>query len=118
MRDLTSGNLVFHTLPIEGYATYDIGGVSEDVNVINTAYIAAIVQATFYPKPAPAPTKATPSITGSAIASGAPSPTAPASSAGAAGTASGSPTPSSVTIPTSGAQGGAVGTGNGIPCVN
>jgi LCP family protein required for cell wall assembly len=109
MRDLTSGNLVFHTLPIEGYATYYIGGASEDVNVINTAYIAAIVQATFYPKPTSPHAQATPSVTGSSTAS----PTASASS-----TASSSPTPSSVTIPTTGAQGGAVGAGNGIPCVN
>src|SRR6266851_2355935 len=93
MRDLTGGNLVFHTLPIEGYATYYVGGVNEDVNVINTAYIAAIVQATFYPKHSRAQVGATPSVTGSANASG-------------------------TTIPTTGAQGGAVGAGNGTPCVN
>ncbi len=46
-RNLTSGNLVFRTLPIEGYAT--IGG--QDANVVNPAYIKAIVQATFYPRP-------------------------------------------------------------------
>ncbi len=48
MQDLTSGNLVFHTLPIQGYAT--IGG--QDANVVNPASIKNIVQSTFYPKPA------------------------------------------------------------------
>jgi LCP family protein required for cell wall assembly len=49
MHDLTSANLVFHTLPIEGYATID----GQDANVVNPAYIKAIVQATFYPRPSP-----------------------------------------------------------------
>ena len=48
MQDLTSGNLVFHTLPIQGYAT--IGG--QDANVVNPADIRNIVQSTLYPKPA------------------------------------------------------------------
>jgi LCP family protein required for cell wall assembly len=48
MRDLTSGNLVFHTLPIKGYATID----GQDANEIDPASIKAIVQSTFYPKPA------------------------------------------------------------------
>src|SRR5208283_4340769 len=48
MQDLTSGNLVFHTLPIEGYATID----GQDTNVVNTSAIKSIVQSTFYPKPA------------------------------------------------------------------
>jgi LCP family protein required for cell wall assembly len=46
---LTSGNLVFRTLPIEGYA--QIGG--QDVNVVKPARIKAIVRAAFYPKPSP-----------------------------------------------------------------
>jgi LCP family protein required for cell wall assembly len=46
-RSLTSGNLVFRTLPIQGYATID----GQDANVVNPAYIKAIVRATFYPKP-------------------------------------------------------------------
>jgi LCP family protein required for cell wall assembly len=49
MHDLTSANLVFHTLPIQGYATID----GQDANVINPAYIKAIVRATFYPRPSP-----------------------------------------------------------------
>jgi len=57
MQDLTSGNLVFHTLPIKGYAT--IGG--QDANVVNPADIRNIVQSTFYPKPAaPASSPASP----------------------------------------------------------
>jgi LCP family protein required for cell wall assembly len=47
--ELTSANLVFHTLPIEGYATID----GQDANLVNPAYIKAIVQATFYPRPSP-----------------------------------------------------------------
>ena len=47
MRDLTGGNLIFRTLPIKGYAT--IGG--QDSNLVDPAYIKAIVQAAFYPKP-------------------------------------------------------------------
>jgi LCP family protein required for cell wall assembly len=49
MDDLTSANLVFHTLPIQGYATID----GQDANVVKPAYIKAIVQATFYPRPSP-----------------------------------------------------------------
>jgi LCP family protein required for cell wall assembly len=50
MRDLTSGNLVFRTLPIQGYATID----GQDANVVDPAAIKAIVHAAFYPKPSPA----------------------------------------------------------------
>jgi LCP family protein required for cell wall assembly len=46
-RNLTSGHLVFYTLPIQGYATID----GQDANVVNPAYIKAIVRATFYPRP-------------------------------------------------------------------
>jgi len=48
MQSLTSGNLVFHTLPIQGYATID----GQDANVVNPAAIKNILQSTFYPKPA------------------------------------------------------------------
>jgi LCP family protein required for cell wall assembly len=47
MRGLTSGNLVFRTLPIKGYALID----GQDSNVVQPAYIKSIVQAAFYPKP-------------------------------------------------------------------
>ena len=57
MQDLTSGNLVFHTLPIEGYATID----GQDANQVNPAAIKSIVQSAFYPKPvAPASSSGTP----------------------------------------------------------
>jgi hypothetical protein len=46
-RDLTSANLIFHTLPIQGYATID----GQSANVVNPAYIKSLVQGTFYPKP-------------------------------------------------------------------
>ena len=49
MRSLSSGNLVFHTLPIKGFATID----GQDANVIDPAYITSIVRGTFYPKPSP-----------------------------------------------------------------
>ncbi len=49
MRSLTSGNLVFRTLPIQGYATID----GQDANAVNPASIKAIVHAAFYPQPAP-----------------------------------------------------------------
>ncbi len=45
MRDLTGGNLVFHTLPIQGYETID----GQDANEINPGYVKQIVQETFYP---------------------------------------------------------------------
>jgi LCP family protein required for cell wall assembly len=48
MRDLTSSNLVFRTLPIKAFATID----GQDANEIDPANIKAIVQSTFYPKPA------------------------------------------------------------------
>jgi LCP family protein required for cell wall assembly len=46
-RDLTSANLVFRTLPIQGFAMID----GQDANVVNPAYIKAIVRATFIPGP-------------------------------------------------------------------
>jgi LCP family protein required for cell wall assembly len=49
MRGLTGRNLVFHTLPIKGYATID----GQDANVVDPAYIKAVVHAGFYPAPAP-----------------------------------------------------------------
>ena len=49
MRSLSSGNLVFHTLPIKGFATID----GQDANVIDPAYIASIVRGAFYPRPSP-----------------------------------------------------------------
>jgi LCP family protein required for cell wall assembly len=51
MRDLTGGNLAFHTLPIQGYAA--IGG--QDANMVDPATIKRIVQATFYPQSTPRP---------------------------------------------------------------
>ena len=47
MRSLTSGNLTFHTLPIEGYETID----GQDANQVNPAQIQQVVQETFYPAP-------------------------------------------------------------------
>jgi LCP family protein required for cell wall assembly len=43
MRDLTSANLVFRTLPIEGYQTID----GQDANLVDPAYIKEIVHAAF-----------------------------------------------------------------------
>jgi len=54
MQDLTSGNLVFHTLPIKGYATLD----NQSVNLVDPANIKAIVHAAFYAAPKPAAAKA------------------------------------------------------------
>jgi LCP family protein required for cell wall assembly len=45
MRGLTSANLVFHTLPIKGFATID----GQDANVVDVPVIQAIVQAAFSP---------------------------------------------------------------------
>jgi LCP family protein required for cell wall assembly len=47
MRDLTSGNLVFRTLPIQGYATIQ----NQDANVVDVSDIKRIVHAAFYPAP-------------------------------------------------------------------
>ena len=47
MRALTSGNLVFRTLPIKGYGTLD----NQSVNLVDAANIKAIVHAAFYPAP-------------------------------------------------------------------
>jgi LCP family protein required for cell wall assembly len=56
MQSLTSGNLVFHTLPIQGYATID----GQDANVVDPTSMKNIVQSTFYPKPVPPATAGTP----------------------------------------------------------
>ena len=45
MRSLTSGNLTFRTLPIEGYQTID----GQAANVVDPSRIQQIVQETFYP---------------------------------------------------------------------
>jgi LCP family protein required for cell wall assembly len=55
MRDLTGGNLVFHTLPITAYETID----GQDANEINPGYIKQLVQETFYP-PAASPSSSKP----------------------------------------------------------
>jgi LCP family protein required for cell wall assembly len=47
MKSLTSGNLIFHTLPIEGYSTI----ANQSVNLVNPAKLKAIVHAAFYPPP-------------------------------------------------------------------
>jgi LCP family protein required for cell wall assembly len=47
MRSLTSGDLTFRTLPIEGYQTID----GQDANVIDVAYIQQLVHEVFYPSP-------------------------------------------------------------------
>jgi LCP family protein required for cell wall assembly len=101
MRDLTSGNLVFRTLPIQGYAKID----GQDVNVVSPAGIQTIVHAAFYPKPAPSH--------GRPVAAA----SARSQSPSASPTPSKSATPSAG-IPTPAPQGGAVSAENGIPCVN
>jgi len=47
MRSLTSGNLVFRTLPIKGFATID----GQDANVVDVPQIQSIVHAAFFPRP-------------------------------------------------------------------
>jgi LCP family protein required for cell wall assembly len=52
MRELTSGNITFRTLPIVGYETID----GQDANEVDPTYIQQIVHETFYPSPsAPSP---------------------------------------------------------------
>jgi LytR cell envelope-related transcriptional attenuator len=62
MSSLTGSNLVFHTLPIQAYATID----GQAANQINPAQIKTIVQQTFYP--APAKPSSTPPAPGTAAA--------------------------------------------------
>jgi LCP family protein required for cell wall assembly len=66
MRGLTSRNLVFHTLPIKGYATID----GQDANVVDVPYIQRIVHGTFYPQPvhpSAAPQRTVPRNTGTPV---------------------------------------------------
>ena len=49
MRGLSSGNLLFRTLPIKGYATID----GQDANLVSVPDLQAIVHAAFFPEPAP-----------------------------------------------------------------
>jgi LCP family protein required for cell wall assembly len=58
MRSLTSSKLVFHTLPIQGYATID----GQDANTVNPSTIRAIVHATFYPRRSPHVSRSTVSL--------------------------------------------------------
>jgi LCP family protein required for cell wall assembly len=89
MRTLTSANLVFRTLPIQGYETID----GQDANAVDPSAIQSIVHATFYP----ATRSAAPA---SVVGPGAEQPSPP------------------VVIPSTGPQGGPVTAKNGIPCVN
>ena len=60
MRNISSGDITFRTLPIENYSV--IGG--QDVNIVNPSYIKQLVQEAFYPAPAsPSPKPATSSAT-------------------------------------------------------
>jgi LCP family protein required for cell wall assembly len=115
-RNLTSGDLVFHTLPIHGYET--IGG--QDANVVDPAYIKAIVQAAFYPKPGvqPGPSRRSRSARRPGSTAASVSAVSPGASAASPSGSPASPTPTPVVIPTTGPQGGAVTARNGIPCVN
>jgi LCP family protein required for cell wall assembly len=61
MRSLTSGNLTFHTLPVEHYIYVD----GQDANQVDPAYIQKLVQETFYPAPSSSPSPQ-PTTTGSA----------------------------------------------------
>jgi len=99
-RGLTSAGLVFHTLPIEGYATID----GQDANAVNPAYIRQIVQNAF----SPVATKVTPASSTHSHT------TRPSASPAVPVVGSSSP----ATAPTSGPQGGAVQARGGIPCVN
>jgi len=47
MRSLTSGNLSFHTLPIESYITIE----GQSANQVNVPYIQQLIHNTFYPAP-------------------------------------------------------------------
>ena len=47
MRSLTSGHLLFRTLPIERFGTW--GNPPQDVNIVNPGYIRQLVHAAFYP---------------------------------------------------------------------
>jgi len=49
MRYLTSGHIVFRTLPIQGYSTW--GNPPQDVNLVDVPQIQAIVHSAFYPPP-------------------------------------------------------------------
>ena len=56
MRNISSGDITFRTLPIENYSVID----GQDVNIVNPSYIKQIVQETFYPAPvSPSPKPAT-----------------------------------------------------------
>ncbi len=57
MRSLTSGDLTFRTLPIEGYQTID----GQDANVVDPSYIQQIVHEVFYPSPVQAHSTPSPS---------------------------------------------------------
>jgi LCP family protein required for cell wall assembly len=59
MRSLTSGDLTFRTLPIEGYQTID----GQDANVVDPSYIQQIVHEVFDPSPAQAHPTPSPTVT-------------------------------------------------------
>jgi LCP family protein required for cell wall assembly len=95
-RGLTSGNLVFHTLPIKGYAVID----GQDANVVSPRYVKAIVRSAF-------------SVQARAAK-------APAKRHAARKRKAGKRKAKryGVSIPVKGAQGGAVAAKDGVPCVN
>ena len=66
MRGLNSRNLIFHTLPIKGFATID----GQDANQVDVPFIQRIVHDTFYPpavQPSAAPPQTVPQNTGAPV---------------------------------------------------
>ena len=119
LRALTGRNLIFHTLPVAAYHTYQVGGQKQAANTIDPVAISSLVQQTFYP----------PATAGQDDAGGATGPTGPSAGAAAAGAspsapgtgAPGTASPGSPSASDNGDAGGAVTVGPnapyGIPCV-
>ncbi len=103
MRGLTSGSLVFHTLPIKGYATID----NQDANAVDPPTSSRSSE----PRSTPSPLPPGPGTT---------YPPARTSNATMPGSLDTPPAPHSPSpaVPTSGPQGGAVHAVNGIICVD
>ncbi|MFI9081456.1 LCP family protein [Streptomyces sioyaensis] len=96
--NLTSGNVVFHTLPITGFATRN----KEDVNLVDPAKIKSMVQGAIGQDASPSPTSEPDATPGPAKGS-----------SGSAGK-----TPSSPSSPPESAFAGDSVEEGGIPCVN
>lgn len=107
--NLTSGNITFYTLPIQGFATRN----GQDVNLVDPARLQTEVHALFYPPARASAGTSAPTASSTAATASTTSSATDLTTLLTEAAATGSPV-----APTVGAQGAPIHDQSGIPCVN